>query len=106
AAAWNHARRGACAFARRERHARSRSPAQPTRHTPIPARAPRHARGTRVAHGLGPSDRDLAVTAVELTVNGRAYREEVQSRLLLSDFLRHTLGLTGTHVGCEPGVCG
>jgi aerobic-type carbon monoxide dehydrogenase small subunit (CoxS/CutS family) len=46
------------------------------------------------------------VTAVELTVNGRAYREEVQSRLLLSDFLRHTLGLSGTHVGCEHGVCG
>ena len=43
---------------------------------------------------------------VELTVNGRAYREEVEPRLLLSDFLRHTLGLTGTHVGCEHGVCG
>jgi aerobic-type carbon monoxide dehydrogenase small subunit (CoxS/CutS family) len=46
------------------------------------------------------------VTALELTVNGRAYREEVQPRLLLSDFLRHTLGLSGTHVGCEHGVCG
>ena len=33
-------------------------------------------------------------------------REEVEPRLLLSDFLRHTLGLTGTHVGCEHGVCG
>lgn len=43
---------------------------------------------------------------VQLTVNGRAYREEVEPRLLLSDFLRHTLGLTGTHVGCEHGVCG
>ena len=43
---------------------------------------------------------------VELTVNGRAYSEEVEPRLLLSDFLRHTLGLTGTHVGCEHGVCG
>ncbi len=43
---------------------------------------------------------------VELTVNGRTYREEVEPRLLLSDFLRHTLGLTGTHVGCEHGVCG
>jgi 2-furoyl-CoA dehydrogenase 2Fe-2S iron sulfur subunit len=41
-----------------------------------------------------------------LTVNGRAYSEEVQPRLLLSDFLRHTLGLSGTHVGCEHGVCG
>jgi carbon-monoxide dehydrogenase small subunit/2-furoyl-CoA dehydrogenase 2Fe-2S iron sulfur subunit len=43
---------------------------------------------------------------IEVTVNGRAYREEVEPRLLLSDFLRHTLGLTGTHVGCEHGVCG
>jgi aerobic-type carbon monoxide dehydrogenase small subunit (CoxS/CutS family) len=47
-----------------------------------------------------------SVIPVELTVNGRAYREEVEPRLLLSDFLRHTLGLTGTHVGCEHGVCG
>jgi len=39
-------------------------------------------------------------------VNGRHYREEVEPRLLLSDFLRHGLGLTGTHVGCEHGVCG
>jgi aerobic-type carbon monoxide dehydrogenase small subunit (CoxS/CutS family) len=43
---------------------------------------------------------------VELTVNGRSYREDVEPRMLLSDFLRHTLGLTGTHVGCEHGVCG
>jgi len=43
---------------------------------------------------------------VELTVNGRRVRETVEPRLLLSDFLRHKLGLTGTHVGCEHGVCG
>jgi 2-furoyl-CoA dehydrogenase 2Fe-2S iron sulfur subunit len=43
---------------------------------------------------------------VEVTVNGRVRREHVEPRLLLSDFLRHTLGLTGTHVGCEHGVCG
>jgi aerobic-type carbon monoxide dehydrogenase small subunit (CoxS/CutS family) len=43
---------------------------------------------------------------VDVTVNGRRYREEVAPRLLLSDFLRHRLGLTGTHVGCEHGVCG
>ena len=43
---------------------------------------------------------------VELTVNGRAYQRTVEPRLLLSDFLRHELGLTGTHVGCEHGVCG
>jgi len=46
------------------------------------------------------------VIAVEVTVNGRRHRESVPARLLLSDFLRHTLGLTGTHVGCEHGVCG
>jgi aerobic-type carbon monoxide dehydrogenase small subunit (CoxS/CutS family) len=43
---------------------------------------------------------------VEVTVNGRRYVETVETRLLLSDFLRHSLGLTGTHVGCEHGVCG
>jgi 2-furoyl-CoA dehydrogenase 2Fe-2S iron sulfur subunit len=43
---------------------------------------------------------------VTVTVNGRLYHEQVEPRLLLSDFLRHTLGLTGTHVGCEHGVCG
>jgi aerobic-type carbon monoxide dehydrogenase small subunit (CoxS/CutS family) len=55
---------------------------------------------------LGARNRDVAVTAVEVTVNGRTYSEDVEPRLLLSDFLRHTLGLTGTHVGCEHGVCG
>ena len=43
---------------------------------------------------------------IELTVNGRSVRETVEPRLLLTDFLRHRLGLTGTHVGCEHGVCG
>jgi aerobic-type carbon monoxide dehydrogenase small subunit (CoxS/CutS family) len=43
---------------------------------------------------------------VALTVNGRQYEETVEPRLLLSDFLRHRLGLTGTHVGCEHGICG
>ena len=46
------------------------------------------------------------MTPLSVTVNGRRYEEEVEPRLLLSDFLRHTLGLTGTHVGCEHGVCG
>jgi carbon-monoxide dehydrogenase small subunit len=45
--------------------------------------------------------RDIAVT-----VNGAVYEAAVEPRLLLADFLRHTLGLTGTHVGCEHGVCG
>jgi aerobic-type carbon monoxide dehydrogenase small subunit (CoxS/CutS family) len=43
---------------------------------------------------------------IELTANGRTVRESVEQRLLLTDFLRHRLGLTGTHVGCEHGVCG
>ena len=43
---------------------------------------------------------------VAVTVNGIQYQRSVEPRLLLSDFLRHDLGLTGTHVGCEHGVCG
>jgi aerobic carbon-monoxide dehydrogenase small subunit len=43
---------------------------------------------------------------IQLTVNGKQYEKEVEPRLLLSDFLRHELCLTGTHVGCEHGLCG
>jgi len=43
---------------------------------------------------------------VTVTVNGRQYQRAVEPRLLLSDFIRHELQLTGTHVGCEHGVCG
>src|SRR5258708_36187809 len=43
---------------------------------------------------------------IALTVNGKPYQAEVEVRLTLADFLRHTLGLTGTHLGCEHGVCG
>jgi aerobic carbon-monoxide dehydrogenase small subunit len=43
---------------------------------------------------------------VSINVNGQTYERNVESRLLLSDFLRHELNLTGTHVGCEHGVCG
>ena len=43
---------------------------------------------------------------ISVTVNGTTHRVTVEPRLLLVDFLRHTLGLTGTHVGCEHGVCG
>jgi aerobic carbon-monoxide dehydrogenase small subunit len=43
---------------------------------------------------------------ITVTVNGSTHKAAVEPRLLLSDFLRHTLGLTGTHVGCEHGVCG
>ena len=44
--------------------------------------------------------------SVSLSVNGQPYSGEVEPRMLLSDYLRHELGLTGTHVGCEHGVCG
>ena len=43
---------------------------------------------------------------VEVTIKGKVYQEEVESRMLLSDFIRDVCGLTGTHVGCEHGVCG
>jgi aerobic-type carbon monoxide dehydrogenase small subunit (CoxS/CutS family) len=43
---------------------------------------------------------------IALEINGTVYEAEVEPRLLLSDFIRHRAGLTGTHVGCEHGVCG
>src|SRR5437867_11329907 len=43
---------------------------------------------------------------ISLTVNGKRYDEVVETRLTLVDLLRERLGLTGTHVGCEHGVCG
>ncbi len=43
---------------------------------------------------------------ISATVNGQTYQRAAEPRLLLSDFLRHDLELTGTHVGCEHGVCG
>jgi aerobic-type carbon monoxide dehydrogenase small subunit (CoxS/CutS family) len=48
----------------------------------------------------------MTTRTIKLTVNGTAYERAVEPRLLLADFLRGTLGLTGTHVGCEHGVCG
>jgi len=43
---------------------------------------------------------------IATTVNGERHERAVEPRMLLSDFIRHELGLTGTHVGCEHGVCG
>ena len=43
---------------------------------------------------------------ITVTVNGRVHERTVETRLTLADFLRHELNLTGTHVGCEHGVCG
>jgi len=48
----------------------------------------------------------MATATVSVTINGVAYRGEVEPRLLLADFIREICQLTGTHVGCEHGVCG
>ncbi len=48
----------------------------------------------------------MDIHSISLSVNGQPYSGEVEPRMLLSDYLRHELGLTGTHVGCEHGVCG
>ena len=48
----------------------------------------------------------MSTHGIKVTVDGVTYERAVEPRLLLADFLRHTLGLTGTHVCCEHGVCG
>lgn len=48
----------------------------------------------------------LGLHQVRLTINGKTVVEEVEPRMLLSDFIRENCGLTGTHIGCEHGVCG
>jgi carbon-monoxide dehydrogenase small subunit len=53
-----------------------------------------------------PERSDDPQAEVALSVNGQQVRRTVSVRMLLSDFLRHEIGLTGTHVGCEHGVCG
>ncbi len=66
-------------------------------------RSPNSLEGREPLRGAHPQDEKRAVI-VEL--NGRTRQGECEPRELLSDFLRHTLGATGTHVGCEHGVCG
>ncbi|MDQ0218707.1 (2Fe-2S)-binding protein [Peribacillus cavernae] len=48
----------------------------------------------------------MGVHQIRLTINGKTFVEEAEPRMLLSDFIRENCGLTGTHVGCEHGVCG
>jgi aerobic-type carbon monoxide dehydrogenase small subunit (CoxS/CutS family) len=48
----------------------------------------------------------MSKQGTRLTVNGKSYARIVEARLTLADFLRHDLNLTGTHLGCEHGVCG
>ncbi|BEP52586.1 (2Fe-2S)-binding protein [Variovorax sp. V116] len=52
------------------------------------------------------NERGVKLHPVWMLVNGKVEEHEVEPRMLLSDFLRQRLGLTGTHVGCEHGVCG
>jgi carbon-monoxide dehydrogenase large subunit len=64
-------------------------------------------RGEGIQSGIG-VDRELkmALRTIQLKINGKAVEKEVETRENLADFLRHDLSLTGTHVGCEHGVCG
>lgn len=48
----------------------------------------------------------MITKSISLTVNGKTIEQEVEPRTHLADFLRHGIGLTGTHLGCEHGVCG
>lgn len=52
------------------------------------------------------SEQGFVKKSIRVTINGRVYEEEIEPRLLLSFFLRETVGLTGTHVGCVIGECG
>lgn len=56
-------------------------------------------------HSIPQSSADPKVM-VRMTINGEEVEREVSVRMLLSDFIRHEVGLTGTHVGCEHGICG
>ena len=44
--------------------------------------------------------------SISVNINGKTYTRDVEARMTLADFLRHEIGLTGTHLGCEHGVCG
>ncbi len=44
--------------------------------------------------------------SISVNINGKSYTRDVEARMTLADFLRHEIGLTGTHLGCEHGVCG
>ena len=55
---------------------------------------------------MAADSRDSNAVPVSISVNGRNFRRTVPARLTLADFLRDHLGLTGTHLGCEHGVCG
>ncbi len=62
--------------------------------------------GKKPAEAPAAERADADRVVVKLKVNGVEYIHEVEARYLLADFLRHELGLKGTHIGCEHGVCG
>jgi aerobic carbon-monoxide dehydrogenase small subunit len=66
----------------------------------------RHAAPALMFRSLCKSAKRMSKKPTRVTVNGKAHARLVESRLTLADFLRHELGLTGTHLGCEHGVCG
>ncbi len=76
-------------------------------HAGLSAPYRRRSDAARARHGAA-TGRSWSLTGhdIELSVNGTSYRRTSNSRMLLSDFLRHDLLLAGTHVGCEHGVCG
>src|SRR4029077_3265130 len=109
--------------ARRQRAGRQ-APARGLRNLPLVRRDRGRARARHLP--ATPRDRDVAARArsraraaplevgalmgetrkIALTVNGKRYESEVEVRLTLADFVRHQLGLTGTHLVCEHGACG
>ncbi|MCK9514661.1 MAG: 2Fe-2S iron-sulfur cluster-binding protein, partial [Ottowia sp.] len=55
---------------------------------------------------MNPNEPDRRIAHVNVNVNGVAHERTVEARMSVADFLRHEIGLTGTHLGCEHGVCG
>ena len=105
---------GGAGHRERRRQGRGRKARHRARRLRGPARlggiAPRHPAQPRAARHRGGTtmrrvNKDQKVR-INLTLNGRKMGAETEPRTLLSDFLRHSLGATGTHVGCEHGVCG
>ena len=80
------------------------------RHSPAHDSSAKHLPMARFARPLLPLHGECLTVPIKkrirVTVNGVRHERSVEPRLLLSDFLRHGLNLTGTHVGCEHGICG
>jgi xanthine dehydrogenase iron-sulfur cluster and FAD-binding subunit A len=74
----------------------SRGRTEGAANTPYPISNPQYRRTEATGH----------ILQISVTVNEIRYERAIEPRLLLSDFIRHELGLTGTHIGCEHGVCG